>query len=1435
MISSKRATVGVSPLGIGIDDGRRDDATSSPSKFHRSTTIVPESITGGSIRALPVEGPQDKESSPHIPPKVLNRLTSQKKTLSRLELVKKIDESAGLIARLASFIPIAVTEEFLGRSAMLYMTKVDKEAQVQHETRFDKQTISNSCVGVMDLSGFTAFSERCCNEGAAGVEKLSLYLNTAMDRMVRAAEFFGGDILKFAGDSILVMFSERSPEGRSEYCESERGIPILAVNALLSAEMLHKAFRGDPVWKLHMGINIGPLNIIHIGGYKKRYEFIAHGECLRVACLAMDLAGHGETVVGLTVRSKLLDNDMFEFEARYEKDQSEDTKVPGLASYFVAKFRRGEPNDELFSQYRKPVLNLEQYLESASNLNRQYLRECYSSFIQKHVVGWISEGLAEKSGKSPSEIREVSTLFANLEYSTSKLIARGEEAENRDKMTSNSGSVIMQTSSMMRSSAIPHTAASIRSSQKESVVGFPGMMKKQNTVRGITEDVEIDSFSSGRGDIASSVSEKVSLDVFPSEPQKTLKRLDSSILLKSVADVDYDFGNHEDADEEDLDLKLLKELQKVFILLQQAIFSHQGMLRQFIIDDKGCVIIACFGTHGTTNIQIAQDAILTGIDMMSKMQNSSITIGIGIATGLVFCGTVGNSSRREYAVVGGSVNLAARIMKLSCKTATETKGALHIEENTFKDGVISSGAFQYEALEPVKFKGVAEPVKVYKIEPAVASKAVKSVAKRVDIVSEGTKKLTKELLDVWEIEIMKDNYLVRNSVASYEPRAKRYLVLADSGYGKTTFIRNLMDHIVESSENSESTSSLLATTCNDDNSLLPYHTIKDLVVKVVKHAMESEMKGVKFHTWLDFITHLGNRIFKNYKGNDVVAAERQSFILKAAPVLTRHFNMKLSSLVMAPLLDENKVKSSVVCSENDIEFISCKLLSVSSDNLAILIDDAHLIDEKSMMLLMKLPNWIPSSLLVLTLSSQAESLSKQLQGILQTREEGGGGSSEWEVETKKGSKTEDSPSKWEIKELLRFTATEAEKMIISEFQLSFISETIIEFIMELTKGRPSHILALFRTLLAKGFISINEGKCIGRSNDGREFDTSAAKSALDTSLGRLVITRLDCLDAQTAEVAKTASVIGTKITESFLLYLLPIGLTNKSQIASILDSLANAGFLIQIDSDINDADDVDEADEKEKVFKFESKMSRDVIYNIIPATKRQVLHRKIAQRLEMLHYDELVNVADTIARHYIEAKEIEKGLKFLEIAAKTAFEEQQHEKVIAHLKEALLIGKEAKMHEFEDGCTRNEKHAQWMVTLALCLSCLGDFETAESMRKEASVLVGDTEKVKGMTFKKQSQAIKDKRRSGVKYDGEKVDNVRTFISNRQESVKQLDRQNSLSPPTGLHRMLSNVSEKNETQTRPASSSDAALNTPRMSLTSTLHSPPPPPSNSCVIV
>ena len=58
-----------------------------------------------------------------------------------------------------------------------------------------------------DISGFTRLSELLATLGRAGAEELTDLLNGCFDRMIAACEELGGDVLKFGGDALLVLFT----------------------------------------------------------------------------------------------------------------------------------------------------------------------------------------------------------------------------------------------------------------------------------------------------------------------------------------------------------------------------------------------------------------------------------------------------------------------------------------------------------------------------------------------------------------------------------------------------------------------------------------------------------------------------------------------------------------------------------------------------------------------------------------------------------------------------------------------------------------------------------------------------------------------------------------------------------------------------------------------------------------------------------------------------------------------------------------------------------------------------------------------------------------------------------------------------------------------------------------------------------------------------
>jgi hypothetical protein len=82
-------------------------------------------------------------------------------------------------------------------------------------------------------------------------------------------------------------------------------------------------------------------------------------------------------------------------------------------------------------------------------------------------------------------------------------------------------------------------------------------------------------------------------------------------------------------------------LQPLYTLLQQAIHSVNGFIRQFIVDDKGCVLIALWGTPSTTYPDNAQRALHCAYTMQQSAKTLNHEVSLGITTGVCYCGTVG--------------------------------------------------------------------------------------------------------------------------------------------------------------------------------------------------------------------------------------------------------------------------------------------------------------------------------------------------------------------------------------------------------------------------------------------------------------------------------------------------------------------------------------------------------------------------------------------------------------------------------------------------------------------------------------------------------------------------------------------------------------------------------------------------------------------------
>jgi class 3 adenylate cyclase/tetratricopeptide (TPR) repeat protein len=66
-----------------------------------------------------------------------------------------------------------------------------------------------------DISGFTALSEKLAGKGKAGAEEITGLINTCFTALIDAAYQYGGEVVKFGGDALLIVFRGANHERRA--------------------------------------------------------------------------------------------------------------------------------------------------------------------------------------------------------------------------------------------------------------------------------------------------------------------------------------------------------------------------------------------------------------------------------------------------------------------------------------------------------------------------------------------------------------------------------------------------------------------------------------------------------------------------------------------------------------------------------------------------------------------------------------------------------------------------------------------------------------------------------------------------------------------------------------------------------------------------------------------------------------------------------------------------------------------------------------------------------------------------------------------------------------------------------------------------------------------------------------------------------------------
>ncbi|MDJ0819610.1 MAG: adenylate/guanylate cyclase domain-containing protein, partial [Desulfobacterales bacterium] len=214
-------------------------------------------------------------------------------------------------------------------------------------------------------------------------------------------------------------------------------------------------------------------------------------------------------------------------------------------------------------------------------------------------------------------------------------------------------------------------------------------------------------------------------------------------------------------------------IDQVYEILIHKVHDYEGTVNELTGDG----IMALFGAPIALE-DAPQRAIRSSLAIHRKIARFSdrlkqkgedvppLKMRVGLHTGPVVVGTVGNDLRVEFKAVGDTVNLASRM------ESSAVPGSTYVTEATFR---LSEGLFRFEFVGKKEVKGRKERVKVYR---AIAPSTSRT---RFDVSTE--RGLTPFIGRERELELLIDG-LERSKAG----RGQAISIIADAGVGKSRLL-----------------------------------------------------------------------------------------------------------------------------------------------------------------------------------------------------------------------------------------------------------------------------------------------------------------------------------------------------------------------------------------------------------------------------------------------------------------------------------------------------------------------------------------------------------------------------------------------------------------------------------------------------------------------
>lgn len=636
----------------------------------------------------------------------------------------------------------------------------------------------------------------------------------------------------------------------------------------------------------------------------------------------------------------------------------------------------------------------------------------------------------------------------------------------------------------------------------------------------------------------------------------------------------------------------LLSLQKHLTRAQGVLSDKEGFLRQFIIDDKGCVLIACWGVPGRSHSDDPARAIAAAVDLRRFLAEQGMAVSQGVTTGRALCGRIGGKLRSEYAMVGDVINLAARFMGKS-------KGRILCDEATYvkvvKDPAASS---LFTQLEPMALKGKSVPISPYLCQAETGddlwhkSKEMQMVG-RLDLI-EMVNELLGGFMDV-PGPAAKGTANRRDKqdtgpekIPPWPDKAKVVVIEGSEGTGKTLIANRLQ----------RSTVSYFRFKCFSyavqviAGVVIPYVGLSEALCKLLGQDKSGGDEAI-------FVKSLKSIVSKTY------GSDEDTILNVAYPALQLVLGV---DMVGGIYKHQRKLPSTTV------HVVICEIVVayIGRKPTVLILENIHNLDNMSWKLLLQLVKCRAPLMFVNTIATESLSatpLTKSTGGTSTTHKMGSATALNAERLRKvPGVK---------VYPLLPFSREEVELLCnMAKKGQSKVTPQLVQTVWSLSGGNPYWAVELLHYLqdndLDQFIARLNKTE----GGEGEEGPVGPDNEGLGGAMAVLVVCRYEQLSVEQQTVLRYAAVAGMEFTTELLSITLPPRVAARLEL--LVQCLVSSRFVKH---------------SQNSYYSFDNPLLHSTIYSLIPASAKRDMHQGAAEFFEANHSGDPLFLPITILHH----------------------------------------------------------------------------------------------------------------------------------------------------------------------------------------------------------